>query len=99
MIDALGIVAVIEFIHRDDILGKIVIDEGEVSELSGYRFIIGQQVGRLDIDGLVTLVCHKVDFGFLQVTDRYIIAQAYQMQINGVLDDLLQTGNQSALYQ
>ena len=76
--------------HGDNVLRIVVFDGTEIAKLPFSGCIVGYDVGSLHVDAFAAWFgTYKVDFSSLQLSYIYLIAQAYEVLIDGVISMIL----------
>ena len=76
--------------HGDNVLRVVVLDGTEITKLTLSGCIVGYDVGSLYVDAFASwLGTNKVDFSSLQLSYINLIAQAYEVLIDGVISMIL----------
>ena len=76
--------------HGDNVLRVVVLDGTEIAKLTLSGCIVGYDVGSLHVDAFAAwLGTYKVDFSSLQLSYINLIAQAYEVLIDGVISMIL----------
>ena len=76
--------------HGDNVLRIVVFDGTEIAKLPLSGCIVGYDVGSLHVDAFASwLGTNKVDFSSLQLSYINLIAQAYEVLIDGVISMIL----------
>lgn len=90
MCDAVVIGTLQKWSQGDVILGIVVLDGMEITELAVVGRIITNDVGCLNIDAFALRLCtYKIYLASLHLTNHYLIAKTYEMVVDDVLNDLL----------
>ena len=76
--------------HGDNVLRVVVLDGTEIAKLTLSGCIVGYDIGSLHVDAFASwLGTNKVDFSSLQLSYINLIAQAYEVLIDGVISMIL----------
>ena len=76
--------------HGDNVLRIVVFDGTEIAKLPFSGCIVGYDVGSLHVDAFAAWFgTYKVDFSSLQLSYINLIAQAYEVLIDGVISMIL----------
>ena len=76
--------------HGDNVLRIVVFDGTEIAKLPFSGCIVGYDVGSLHVDAFAAWFgAYKVDFSSLQLSYINLIAQAYEVLIDGVISMIL----------
>ena len=76
--------------HGDNVLRIVVFDGTEIAKLTLSGCIVVYDVGSLHVDAFASwLGTNKVDFSSLQLSYINLIAQAYEVLIDGVISMIL----------
>ena len=76
--------------HGDNVLRIVVFDGTEIAKLTLSGCIVSYDIGSLHVDAFASwLGTNKVDFSSLQLSYINLIAQTYEVLIDGVISMIL----------
>lgn len=86
MHDAIDVVLP-EFLHGHYILGKMIFDRQQWSELSRYCGVCRKLIGNLNVDSLFSLLGDKIYFLIVEFANEYAVAATLQFVKDDVFYD------------